>query len=109
MSHETAGNDAGKSGGTPMQTIGLIGVGRIGTEIARLLLAGGDRVLGYARRPPFPVGIDPDHRTRIGWRAEVPRWVLLDHSPILPLRSPSVSRPEYGPVIRRGACTIAGR
>ena len=32
-----------------MQTIGLIGVGRIGTEIAKLLVAGGYRVLGYRR------------------------------------------------------------
>jgi nucleoside-diphosphate-sugar epimerase len=32
-----------------MQTIGLIGVGRIGTEIAKLLLSGGYRVLGYRR------------------------------------------------------------
>ena len=32
-----------------MQTIGLIGVGRVGTEIAKLLLGGGYRVLGYRR------------------------------------------------------------
>ena len=32
-----------------MQTIGLIGVGRIGTEIAKLLVDGGYRVLGYRR------------------------------------------------------------
>jgi 3-hydroxyisobutyrate dehydrogenase-like beta-hydroxyacid dehydrogenase len=38
-----------KLGKKAMQTIGLVGVGRIGTEIAKHLINGGYRVLGYRR------------------------------------------------------------
>jgi 3-hydroxyisobutyrate dehydrogenase len=43
------GYDRLDTGEMRMQTIGLIGVGRIGTEIAKHLIGGGYRVLGYRR------------------------------------------------------------
>src|SRR6266446_783534 len=49
MSNEPSDSPGNAVGRKVMQTIGIVGVGKIGTEIAKHLINGGYRVLGYRR------------------------------------------------------------
>lgn len=68
------------------KTAGIVGMGRLGTQVAHVLAAFGMRVLGYDPRPDFPEGLGE----RCGTLEE-----LLARSDVVSLHVP------YGPQTRR--------